>query len=423
MDELNHMLESLFHFSNLLERDVGPYLRQTWDLIKQRDFTGFDPGSIRSEQYERFLIKGTHPIARIWNAVFHRTVRMAGYTGLRILNLPQVTSTKAVALCASGFASLARAFPCAYFSHQGLSLLERLEQLRHPEMEVWPVDFTYRIQGDQISLERPGLINSLFAAEAFWDWFQITGDPRWRESYVNVAKSLIDLIPRIETEDSCCFTYNPATKYYVHNANMLMAALLARTSHLSGGDVSLEQLVRKCLNYTLHDIKRTRSVPYAGPPTSNDSVDNYHTGYILRSMRTIRECAATYADLERIDWALSFLLDFYLKHFTDDNGVYKYPGRRLIQTHSLAEALIVYAQFHSFAPEQFRRCGFAEGVRAAFDHLWDDRRGYFINESIKMPLGLKWRDVTPMVRWAWSWMFYAMANVLEYEASDKRQCW
>jgi len=419
MDELNSMLESLFHFSNLLERDVGPYLRQTWDLIQDKDFTGFDPGSMRSERYERFLIKGAHPIARIWNAIFHRSFQMAGYAGLKAFNLPAITSTKAVALCASGFASLARAFPCAYFSQQGLALLERLEELRHPDMEVWLVDFTYRIQGDQISLERPGLINSLFAAEAFWDWFQITGDHRWRNIFVNLGERLVGLIPRIENDDSCCFTYNPATEYYVHNANMLMAALLARTSHLSGGDVSLEQLVRKCLNYTLQDIERTHSVPYAGPPTNNDSVDNYHTGYILRSLEIVRKYAPSEADSERIDRALYFLLDFYLKHFIDEYGVYKYPDRRIIQTHSLAEALLVYVKFHSFAPESFGKRGFASGVRTAFGLLWDDRRGYFINEIKKLPFGFQRRNVTPMVRWSWSWMFFAMANMLEYEASDK----
>jgi hypothetical protein len=409
------MQEGFSYFSSLLGRDIGPYLRGTWNLIHQRDFTGFDPGSIRSERYQRFLFKADHVLGRMWNSIFHKMFRATGDTGLRILNLPQITSTKAVALCASGFASLTRALPNEYFPRQGFTLLERLEHMRHPGIGVWTVDFTYRIRGDQISLDQPGLINSLFAAEAIWDWFQITGERRWCHSFVDVGKRLLDLIPRIETEDSCCFTYNPATRYYVHNTNMLMAALLARVSHLNGRDAALDHLVQKCLNYTLCDIERTNSMPYAGPPTNNNSVDNYHTGYVLRSLQVIRECAPSETDSERVDKALSFLLHFYLRHFIDEDGVYKYPNRRLIQTHSLAEALLVYAQFHPIVPQEFNKRQFARGIQSAFELLWDDRRGYFINDIIKLPLGFKHRDITPMVRWSWSWMFHAMSKLVAYE--------
>ncbi len=407
--------------SPLLGEPLSPFLDRLWQLVDSCDFTGYDPGGIYYARRYLALVanrgRPTQGLPRLWNAAFQRAFRLGGYAAVRLVDPPKIQSAKAMALCASGLADLSEAFPEEdMHGVRGTALLARLAHQRLPE-GYWSPDFSYRIRGDEINADErlPCVINSVFITDAFWQWYLRTQRQDYLDIVVSTAHALVEALPRYETDRTLCFTYHPATRYFVHNANLLLASLLARAAAVTS-DSALATIVAKCVTYTVEDIECTQTVRYAGEPTPNPTVDNYHTGYVLRSLHAIRQAQLAAVDSDRLENAIRFVFDLYLRTFVDDRGVYKLANHRVQQTHSLAEALAVYVTFRDvFTQDQLAI--HASGVRRTFHALWNERRRYFINEIHDLPLGFTRCDVTPLPRWAWSWMFYGLARLQASEST------
>jgi hypothetical protein len=412
------MLLEAGHRSPLLERDIAPYVTDTWAAIRACDFTGYDPGSFRGGRGRRLFRSGRSPFARRWNAVLKAVRAAAGYSGVRLEGVPRVTSTKAIALSTSALVALARAGE-REAALEAAPLVDRLLGLRDPSTGLWNVDFEYSVRGASVPRGQIGVINSVFSAAALDEWHRVTGDARASEAVVQTADAIVRHLPMIRRGSQVAFTYNPSTRYYVHNSNAFIAALLCRAAELDGGRGDLVDLAAGCVRYVLDDLDHVGVLRYAGEPTPNGMVDNYHTGYVLRALDGLRETAVeARVGALRLDRAIRDLHRFYMATFVSADRITKHPGGRYVHAHSLAEALLVYARFAGrggFAvPERF-----PVAAAATFDQLWDARRGYFINAVWRLPPGLRRRDVTPMVRWSWSWMLLALARVVELERAQR----
>lgn len=148
---------------------------------------------------------------------------------------------------------------------------------------------------------------------------------------------------------------------------------------------------------------RCRKYRYAGPPTENDTVDNYHTGFVLRSLAEIEIHLGRNLSFDLIS-IISDLKDFYFSTF-----VKKYIVRgsdNLIQSHSLAEMIIVYSMFKDELDVE-RRAEIETSISKTFNLLYSTKYGYFYN-NVKQIVLFKLVDKTEMIRWSNSWMLYAM---------------
>lgn len=411
----------LTHRSSLLGIDVVPYLRRTWELIEESRFTGYDPGTLYHDSKLRFLLSDRNRrVFRFWNGLVYKIVRLAGYGGIRLLRPKKVNSTKAVALCASAFAYLYEAYGEPSFRETGEELLDELERRADPACGLWAPDFDWWSRGQRISRNSvPCSINSSFSLDAFWDWGVLTDEKCYLDRFLKGGRSLMVSLPHATTGDVACFHYSPCVAYLVHNANLLVASILARVLYWDD-DRSLAELAGKCISYSMRDIQTSGSVPYAGAPTENRTVDNYHTGYVLRALERIRQYPIRGLDYECLASVIEFALRFYVSTFVDSRGVYRFARRTSIQAHSLAEALCVYAAFSGGHSDCFKE-HFFSGARSAFRRLWDGRRRYFINEIHLLAGGLKRKDVTPMPRWAWSWMFHGLSALILSENGESKR--
>lgn len=401
--------------SPLLGRDVAPLLTASYDGARAADFTGADPGSFKHPRYQRLVhLPGPLGRAAYW------AMELAGPWTHRLLALPPVRSTKALALCAAALAAVhARTGEAAVLA-EGRMLLDRLQGLRHPDHGAWTVNFALSLPGGAARPEDMGLMNTLFSARAFWDWLVMTGDPALAEPILAAAAACVRLLPRHEDGDRLCFSYNPAARYFVHNANLQVAHLLVRAQTLDPW-LGYGDLIRRAVAYSCDHILAVRSVPYAGPPSRRDVADNFHSGYVARSLKGILDlpAGADWLSGTAAEEAMDFVCAFHRRSFFDARGVYKFADRRALQTHSLAEALLMYAAFAPRHPTLYDD-GFRTAVRAACDRLWDAGRGHFINQAYRLPLGLWRHDRTPMPRWSWSWMALALAVLAAVEAGDRR---
>jgi uncharacterized protein YyaL (SSP411 family) len=111
------------------------------------------------------------------------------------------------------------------------------------------------------------------------------------DKFLQVAASSCEHIIRdVATSsegDSVCISYTPIHHAHVHNANTLAASLLARTYFYTGNE-SYRRLAEKAIRYTARHQRPDGSWYYGEAPYRH-WIDNFHTGYVLDSLKHYTE--------------------------------------------------------------------------------------------------------------------------------------
>lgn len=393
----------------LLERDVTPVLNRTLELLLSKQFRGIDPGSYYSHNLRRFRAGGPGLAPRAWNKLLNLLVSWGGNQSVRLLNLPEITSTKAAALTLAGLSRL-RGQPDLCDQQQLLRLAEGLITWllarRSDQIHAWTPDFVYEIQGQPITQSVLGTINTVFCADALWQWrdsFSFVDD-----AILTAGQACHHQLPRLEDEKYCCFSYNPLATYYVHNSNLFIALLLARCHFIAPSEMVASHLVEKCIHYTLDDFQNSGSLRYAGPPTVNNTVDNYHIGFVIRTLADLQNHVQNIELRERIKKVIDTGLVQYRNSFIKPDGVVKFENNKHhIQAHSVAEALLLYSRFKHTRPELFDT-GFKQSVQKSLYALWNRYKDQFDSEARAFGSISFWRNTAPMPRWAWGWLLNSL---------------
>lgn len=397
----------------LLGVDVSEMVQRSLDLLLESEFRGIDPGSYYSPNLRRFRSSGDAIYSRAWNKGFHTLVGLGGRSTVKLFDLPSITSTKAAALTLSGLASLRnRPEVCATTDLETTveELIGWLVNRRNGVIGAWTPDFQYEIRGAAIPSDVLGTINTVFCCNALWQWrdqFKAVDDV-----IISAARACIRDLFRYETDRECCFSYNPSARYFVHNANLFVALLLARASYLAPGLISDETIVEKCVRYTLNDFDRAGKLRYAGPPTVNNTVDNYHTGFVIRAMDDLLPYIKDEKLNSRLRQHISSGVDDYSSKFIKPHGVPKFASsRHQIQAHSVAEALLLFRRFPEMI-ENSDKDYVINSVRKSVSILWNPKYEWFDSEARTVFGICFWRNTTPMPRWAWAWMFNGLVRSL-----------
>jgi hypothetical protein len=397
----------MFKESTKIKRIVG-YLE---DDLLQNNFSGYDPMTItHTPRYRKILLKSDILPAKIWNSLMDYAKRFLSPISIRLINPPILQYTKAIALTASGFSFLYRKTDIIhekkYYLKMRIQLLDLLSSKRLPDSGLWGHDACYSIKGTRVTPDTPNLVTTVFAMNAYWDWYEATSDQEYLDLFCKLVLKCIEVFPINEHLGRLCISYTPNSLYFVHNANLLFADCLARVNSVSPL-VKHKSLIDSLVCYSLTDFQRTGSFPYAGPPTPNDSFDNYHCGYVLRSLLTIRKYYSKQVKEFNLDKIIEALLKFYDESFITGKYVYR-DQKNLMNSHSLAETIIVLNLIQKMLSSQ-KKDSWLQSIGNTFDLLWVDSDKYFINE-VKFLLGerLILKDKTKMIRWSQAWMFYAL---------------
>jgi len=343
-------------------------------------------------------------LKKVLISVFYRLLNYGGYQSVKIIKPKELIFSKGLALILSGL-SLQNTKSKGEYIEQitALLLMKKL-----PNQYLWAHDIDYTFpDGTIVTTSTPNLVTTAFVANAFWDLYQNTNNERWKEMFIKITSDVLKFIPYKEI-DSCgiCFMYTPVTNFYVHNANLLYAEIVSKYLYLMPEqDNSLIALLSKSINYSLNDFASTGSFPYAGPPTINHTVDNYHTGYVLRSILEISRYSPEISEKYQLDSVVSKLFEFYKKNFIKKYVIHSKSN--MIESHSLAESILVYCSL-SDRMVSIERKHYLNVVRRTINLLWDQENKYFIN-NIKQLFMFKVYDKTEMIRWSNAWMFFALS--------------
>ena len=247
----------------------------------------------------------------------------------------------------------------------------------------------------------PAVVPTAFAARALIEAYETLGDDGYLAAAGDTCAFIVnDLNLVVDTDDEACFSYTPLDQSIVYNANLLAGETLARVGAIERNKTFLE-LAKKAARFVIRRQRGDGAWPYGDAP-NQQWVDNFHTAYVLSSLKTIAEHAPD--AMREIEPAIERGKTYWLNNFFLDDGTPKYYDNAIypIDTHACAVSIIGLCEFEDLANARKVAEWTAENML--------DADGYFYYQ-IREGGVIK----TPFMRWSQAWMSYALATLIEAE--------
>ena len=275
--------------------------------------------------------------------------------------------------------------------------LQRLASRAFPE-PCWGYHFDVETRFFFYPRRSPNTIATAFVALALLDAHAATGDPTLLELAAGAGEFFIRRVPQTEAEPGAYFGYLPGDRTPIHNANALVASLLAGLGERTGRD-DFSSAAAAALTYTLARQRSDGSWPYA-EARGGRFVDGFHTGYVLDSLH---RCLA--AGDRRAGPAYERGLAFYSERLFLEDGTPKYFADSVypIDCQCAAQGIRSFSLASRQAPAWLRRAWRVYD----FAMRWMRRAdGAFIFQRRRL-----WANRVAHVRWAQAPMLEALAHL------------
>lgn len=389
--------------------------------ITGNGWAGYDPYDIRGQDWFIYLFGKQSRLFHKIRGLLYIIENNLSPIGLRkVLKVRKKVNAKGMGLLALAYICFSSASGCRHYLFKAEQILNWLRQ--NPSYGYPGISWGYPFHWQsRIMIPRgtPSAVVTGVVGDAWLDHYQVTGSPEDIAIAHEIAYFMLEgLNCHKKSKDQICFSYTPLDHFKVHNANLFVAAFLARLGAISNNDRYIDMAL-KATRFTLSEQNNDGSFNYwSSEPLS--IIDHYHTGFILRHLNTIER--ATGVDF--ISEPLQRGYRFYLEKLFTKTGIPKFTPENLypINIHSCSEAILTlsllsqyYGGFEKIGPV----LNFTLSKMRAYE-------GYFIAE-IRQRWGREWKVEIPYMRWAQCWMLLALAHlysmlVASSEKGDLPQC-
>jgi rhamnogalacturonyl hydrolase YesR len=375
---------------------ISDSLRRLETWIEDHDYRGYEPFDGLSSIFRPLTFGNLFADRLLQQLVRQSPVNLRPLLGIK----PQ-DSTKGRGYMAWGYLAMMKSTGNPAYGEKAIRCLDWLMENKSPKFAEysWANHFDFASRAGRYTKHESIIVWSALIGYAFLDGYEMLADRRYLDVAESVCRWILDL-PRERTESGTCISYLATGQSSIHNANMLGAAVLARTGRLTGKAEYLD-VAAEAMKYSCSRQRADGSWWYA-----EDSifhwVDNFHTGYNLDSLKCYIENTG---DRSYCDGMLKGL-EFYKRHFFEEDGCPRYYHNRTypVDSQCNAQAIETLANFSSCDKDSL-----ALAVKVA---LWtivnmQDPEGYFYYR--KYPL---FKVKTPMLHWAQAVTYRALARLI-----------
>jgi hypothetical protein len=399
---------------------IQSVLSKNTDYIIQSGYKGWDPYDLQQlPSYKKVLKKGSRSIAGDdWN-YFFSLVRIMLFAGeiffpktlRKILRVQPQVNYKALGLIGLSLILQYRKTKNPVFSNE-LQKINRM-LLSNPfhayPGKHWGYPFDWQSSVFFPKGTPSGVVTSV-VGNYFMEYRDCFNDKSFDPIINDIAVFFLEGLNKTGiNENEFCFSYTPMDTYQVHNANLFVAEYLLKASVLLNNP-SYRYIAAKAINFTLNRINEDGSICY-GTGKQYKTIDNYHTGFVIRTLVSIHMILRDPMTQQKIDQ----LFDFYFNHFFHRN---KYPAitnvsLNPIDIHSVSESILVLDHFKDRSPDIMSV--FNKVVDFAVNEMYSKKHGYFYYRAYITKNGTPVKKVKiPYLRWSQAWMNYSLASVISH---------
>lgn len=370
------------------------------NYCQQNDWAGYEPyDALNSRLFE------TVPFLDAWlpRLVVTQTLKRSPINIRPLLQISPTQNPKGLGLFLSSLVLLGRAGAVANGAAID-QLVGRLVDLRSKNTPHWCWGYNFPWQTRTVLVPRwsHNLVCTTYAASGLLDVYGQDPKPEYLEMAVSAAEYLLEDLYWQSGDSVCGFGYPlPQVHNQVHNANLLAAALFSRVHSLTGERKFLEPALA-VTRYTVQKQHADGGWAY-GEASTQQWIDNFHTGFDLSALRSISLALGT----SEFDESIANGFRFYRKHFFRADGAVGYYHDRFypIDTHCAAQSIITLLDLKHLDPDNAE---LAHRVYAwAKEHMWDEKRSFFYYRILR-----SCTIRTSYMRWTQAWMLLALSMLL-----------
>lgn len=320
-----------------------------------------------------------------------------------ILGVKAQESTKGRGYMAWGYLKRYKITKDSQYVYKAQANLEWLLKNTSPRFKKpsWGNHFDFTSRAGRLCKHEPIIVWTSLLGQAFLDAYEVLGNKKYLTTAVEICSWIMDL-PREKTRTGNCISYVAYTQSSIHNSNMLGAAMLARTSSITG-DKETRKVAKEAMEYSC-SRQRPDGSWYYGEGEKTRWIDNFHTGYNLDSLK----CYIDSTGDHDYDNHLRKGFSYFKENFFESTGRPKYYHNRVfpVDIQCASQAIDTLAYFSSYDKDSTKL-----GVKVAqwtIDNMQDQRNGHFYYRQLPMI-----KAKTPMLHWGQATMYKALAHLLE----------
>jgi hypothetical protein len=374
------------------------------DWMRARDYAGYDPHDLLGSPIVTQLTFRNRWLATLWTQLGKRSpVELRG-----LLRVPRHRNAKGIGLVLSSHALLAQVDRGPRFRQSARDLIAWLASTASYDVHgaAWGYPFPWANRDFFAPAGTPSSVATAFVVEGLLDARDLLGLEDAGKLAVRAGGFLLDGLNRIPgTGAEFAFSYTPLDRRVVHNANVLVAAALARLAAHTG-DEAFEKAALQAARFTARAQRTDGSWSY-GVGARNSWVDSFHTSYTLVALDSIGRWLYT----DEFDSAVERGLDFWRETFLRGPAVTFHPGSAYpIDTHAVAHAIVTLIHFRARVPEAMHH---ASRLAAWCLNEMQSPEGYFYYQKHRAYVNRR-----VYMRWTQQWMLRALGAlaVAEHEA-------
>lgn len=376
-------------------------LFRLFDYCKSQDWIGYDPYDGLNSEVFHFLPAFKN--IKIFRLLFSQMNKKSVFNFRPLIGIRKGRNPKGTGLFLSGMLHLyKRGNRKEYLSYIN-SFLEWLKKDICPGYSgyCWGYNFDWQSRAFFLPKGTPTVVNTSFIGRAFLEGYEVLREEELLEIARSACNFILKDLKRLETNGSICFSYSPRDRYFVHNATALASSLLAMTFDKTREE-DLVKVAKKSIQYVIDHQTNDGAWVYGEDPIAQKTgTDNFHTGFILESLKIYTESTND----DEYKGNIKNGLDFYQNCFFLDDGTPKYFPHKIfpIDIHSASQAAITLIQLRDYGADM-NLC--RKVISWMIDNL-QDSKGYFYYQK-----GRFFTNKIPYMRWAQAWAFRALSSYL-----------
>jgi hypothetical protein len=268
-----------------LENKIKEAINKLHDWLVANDYKAYDPFDGLNAKLLRPLTFG-NPYLRI---ALQQGIRRFPINIRPFLGIGKDHSTKGMGFLARGYLRMHTATGDERYLESARFCLEWLLANQTPGYSgpCWGNHFDYQSRVFYLPKGVPTVVWVSLIGHAFMEAFEKLGVQLYLDTAVGSCDHILHDLDTQPDGDDLCISYIPIDNKQVHNANTLAGSLLARV-HAAAPNPAYLDLASKALNYTVK-YQRDDGSWYYGEKPNLRWVDNFHTAYVLDSLKYFME--------------------------------------------------------------------------------------------------------------------------------------
>ncbi|WP_343486907.1 delta-aminolevulinic acid dehydratase [Allomuricauda sp. d1] len=376
---------------------VKKSLESLKSYCEKEDFKGWDPYDGLNSWVTQRTFLGRIPLFRLaWIQLFKRNP-----VNLRkVFGVPKGYNAKGVALFVIGYCNFMDIEPNVDVHKKKVEqLADMLIQMQSKGYSgaCWGYNFDWQARAFYQPKWTPTVVATSFVVEALFMAYERLGKEIYKKTALTSAEFVLkDLNKTYNDSGDYTLSYSPLDKTQVFNAGLLGAKLLSQCAYY-GDKRELFDEAKKICQYVCKYQNLDGSWAYS-LLIFHQWIDSFHTGFNL-------ECLYAYQNLSGDDtFKDSFEkgMHYYLNNFFHSDGRAKYYNDKTypIDIHAPAQLVVTLAKLDMLNDHK----ALADSVLGWTINNMQHENGFFYYQK-KQGVSSK----IPYMRWAQSWMFYAMS--------------